>query len=311
MSRFIRFLFVLLCLSLPALSVAGQPSRGMLGRWDATVAGPDGRFPLWFELYDTGAGTAMRLVYVLGGVRDVPGCEIVGRTLRFAVPTWNDPNWRGPTFEGDFNGRFFAGTARVGGQTLRWTAVRAPGLERRGTPRWGTPVALFDGTDLSAWTHRTADRGPCWLVGDGVLRVQPPCDDLVSRERFTDFRLHAGFRVQPGGDSGIWLRGRYEIQIRDGVGAEAPSGVTGSIYRFIAPSTDASRPAREWQELDAILVGRRVTVVLNGTTIIDDQEIPGITGGALDSDEAAPGPIVLQGTEGGVWFRDLVVTPAR
>jgi len=200
---------------------------------------------------------------------------------------------------------------RIGGRTLPWTAVRSPRLERPAPTRWGAPVVLFDGTDLSAWAHRTADCGPCWLVSDGVLRVAPPCDDLVSRERFTDFRLHAEFRVQPGGDSGIWLRGRYEIQIRDGVGAEAPSGVTGSIYRFLAPSSDASRPVREWQELDATLVGRHVTVALNGTTIMDDQEIPGITGGALDSDEGAPGPIVLQGTEGEVWFRNVVVTPAR
>jgi hypothetical protein len=311
MSRLVWFLLVLL--SCPPLATAAErrPSHAMLGRWDVTVTGPQERFPFWFELYDTGAGTAMRLVYVNGGVRPVPSCEVGQGTLSFVVPTWNDPYWHGPTFRGRFNGRFFEGTAQVGDRTLRWTAVRAPRLERRDTPQWGAPVALFEGTDLEHWVHRTNGQPPCWLVRDGVLQVRPPCDDLISRERFIDFQLHAEFRVQPGGDSGIWLRGRYEIQIRDGRQLEDPSGATGSIYRFLAPATDAERPVREWQELDATLIGRRVTVVLNGTTIIDDEEIPGITGGALDSDEGAPGPIMLQGTEGEVWFRNLVVTPAR
>jgi hypothetical protein len=311
MSRPVRFLATLMGLSFLAPAAAGQPSRAMLGRWDVTVTGPQSRFPSWFELCDTGAGTAMRMVYVVGGVRDVPYCEIGDGTLRFVVPTWNDPYWRGPTFQGRFNGRFFTGTAQVGDQTLQWTAVRAPRLERRMPPRWGEPVALFDGVDLRHWVHRTEGHPPCWLVRDGTLEVHPPCDDLVSRERFTDFQLHAEFRVEPGGDSGVWLRGRYEIQIRDGVGAESPSGATGSIYRFLAPSADVARAAREWQDLDATLIGRRVTVALNGTTIIDDEEIPGITGGALDSDEGEPGPIMLQGTEGEVWFRNIVVTPVR
>ena len=74
---------------------------------------------------------------------------------------------------------------------------------------------------------------------------------------------------------------------------------------------DAARAAGEWQTLDVELVGRRVTVVLNGTTIIDGQEIPGITGGALDSDEGEPGPIMLQGDHGPIEFRTLTIALPR
>jgi hypothetical protein len=310
MARVSWCLFVLL-LALPTAAVARGSTDAMLGRWDVTVTGPHGRFPTWFELSRSGGSPEMRLVYVVGGVRRVEHFEISRGTLRFVIPPWNDPGWQGPVFEGRFNGNWFSGIAVTDVDTLRWTAVRAPRLERKSQPRWGEPVVLFDGHDLDHWQGRQPGQPPCWQVRDGAVAVQPPCNDLVSRQRFGDFKLHAEFLVRPGGDSGIWLRGRYEVQIRDGRGGEQPSGCTGGIYRFLGPSADVERPAGEWQAFDVTLVGRRVTVALNGTTVIEDQEIPGITGGALDSDEGAPGPIVLQGTEGEVWFRNVVVTPAR
>ena len=84
----------------------------------------------------------------------------------------------------------------------------------------------------------------------------------------------------------------------------------GAVYGFIAPSEDAGKSENEWQSLDITLVGRRITVVVNGKTVICDQKIYGITGGALDSDEAAPGPMLLQGDHGPVEFRNLILTPA-
>jgi hypothetical protein len=124
-------------------------------------------------------------------------------------------------------------------------------------------------------------------------------------------RLHAEFRIPPGGNSGIYLRGRYEVQIQDDAGKALDPLRMGGIYGFIAPSVDAARAAGEWQTLDVELVGRRVTVALNGTTIVDGQEIPGITGGALDSDEGAPGPIMLQGDHTAVEFRNLTIAVPR
>jgi hypothetical protein len=123
--------------------------------------------------------------------------------------------------------------------------------------------------------------------------------------------LHAELRVPAGGNSGIYLRGRYEVQIQDSAGQALDPLRMGGIYGFIAPTVDAARPAGEWQTLDVELVGRRVTVALNGTTIIDGQEIPGITGGALDSDESAPGPIMLQGDHSAIEFRNMAIALPR
>ena len=144
-----------------------------------------------------------------------------------------------------------------------------------------------------------------------VLSATPPCVDLATDATFGDFRLHAELRFPPGSNSGVYLRGRYEVQIQDDAGKALDSLRMGGIYGFIAPSVDAARAAGEWQTLDVELVGRRVTVVLNGTTIVDDEEIPGITGGALDSDEGAPGPIMLQGDHGAIEFRNLTIARPR
>jgi hypothetical protein len=134
----------------------------------------------------------------------------------------------------------------------------------------------------------------------------------VTKRAFQDFTLHLEFRVGPGGDSGVHLRGRYEIQLRDRTtfNPEEAASTAGSVYGFIGtPLTAAGRPD-EWQALDVTLIGRHVSVALNGKHVIDDQEIPGITGDALDSNEARPGPIVLQGYLGPVAFRNIVLTPA-
>ena len=132
----------------------------------------------------------------------------------------------------------------------------------------------------------------------------------MTSAQFTDFKLHAEFRYPPQGNSGIYLRGRYEVQIAD-TGAELAVGSLGGVYGFLEPSDPAAKKPGEWQTFDVTLIGRMVTVVLNGTTIISNREIPGITGAALDSDEGAPGPILLQGDHTAVEFRNLTIARAR
>ena len=109
----------------------------------------------------------------------------------------------------------------------------------------------------------------------------------------------------------MYLRGRYELQIVDTPQGSTALDSLGSVYGHIAPSQWAGKGAGEWQTYDVTLVGRTVTVVLNGKTIICEREIPGVTGGALDSDEGAPGPILLQGDHGPVEYRNIVITPAK
>ena len=114
-----------------------------------------------------------------------------------------------------------------------------------------------------------------------------------------------------GENSGVYLRGRYELQVDDAAGLEPSSPHLGGLYGFIAPSENVAKAAGEWQSMNVTLVGRMLTYELNGTTVICNREIPGITGGALDSAEADPGPLLLQGDHGPVDYRNIVITPAK
>ena len=135
--------------------------------------------------------------------------------------------------------------------------------------------------------------------------------ELVTDRKFEDFKLHIEFNVAPGANSGIYLRGRYEVQVEHNSHPEAAERSLGGVYGFLAPSTMPAHTPGIWRTYDITLVGRRVTVVLDGVTLIKDKEIPGVTGGALDSQEGLPGPIYLQGSENGrVAFRNIIVTPA-
>jgi len=91
---------------------------------------------------------------------------------------------------------------------------------------------------------------------------------------------------------------------------EPPSGHgNGALYSRIAPSVNATRPPSEWQTFDIRLIGRQLTVVLNGKTIHDKVTVEGLTAMATDPDEDKPGPLTLQGDHGPVEFRKITVTP--
>jgi len=134
---------------------------------------------------------------------------------------------------------------------------------------------------------------------------------LITTAKFQDFKLHVEFNCDPNSNSGVYLRGRYEVQVETDSIDEPPSHRIGGVYGFLAPSPELPRKPGEWQTYDITLIGRAVTVVWNGQTVINNQEIPGITGGALDSHEELPGPIYLQGSEKGrVSYRNIVLIPA-
>jgi hypothetical protein len=136
--------------------------------------------------------------------------------------------------------------------------------------------------------------------------------DIIANSKFKDFKLHVEFECGPKSNSGVYLRGRYEVQIETDSAEEPPNRRMGGVYGFLAPTPEQPGKPGVWQTYDISLVGRTVTVVQNGQTIIDHKEIPGITGGALDSHEGLPGPIYLQGSEKGrVAFRNIVITPAE
>ena len=138
---------------------------------------------------------------------------------------------------------------------------------------------------------------------------QAGANNLVSKQKFDNFKIHCEYKLEAKSNSGIYLRGRYELQVLDDFGKEPESHGHMAIYSRVAPAVNASKPAGEWQVMEAVIIGNRVTVTLNGKTVHNNAILAGITGGALDSNEAAPGPIMIQGDHGKVWFRKVTVTP--
>ncbi len=294
-----------------AQSAAQTPAQApVIGRWDLTVQGPKAAYPSWLEVTLSGNRTLVgRFVGGGGSARPISRVEYNNGSLHFAIP----PQWEKETsdlvVDATLAGDALEGTlVTPAGERHRFTGRRAPSLRRSAAPVWGKPVRLFNGKDLTGWT--TFGGTNQWTVNAGVLENAKSGANLVTTEKFTDFKLHLEVNCPRGSNSGIYLRGRYEVQVEDSTEPEPRLVDMGAIYGFLVPNENASRGADAWQTFDVTLVGRRVTVDLNGKTIIGDQTIPGITGGALDSDEAAPGPIFLQGDHGPVRYRNLVITPA-
>lgn len=225
----------------------------------------------------------------------------------FSIPKQWEPEGQDMQFEGREEGDGLQGTmVFTNGETYNWKAVRAPKIPYTENPKWGKPVDLFNGTDLSGWKAMGENQ---WVVEDGVLKSPKSGANLVSEQKFEDFKAHIEFKVPPGSNSGVYLRGRYEVQITDDYGSDPSSVLFGGIYGFLTPNEMAANPASEWQTYEITLIGRRVTIVANGKMIISEQNIPGITGGALDSKEGESGPFMIQGDHGPISFRKFVVTP--
>ena len=291
---------------------SSQGEAAVVGRWDLTVHGPAGDYPSWLEITRSGRSALVgRFVGRVGNARPIGRVEFTGGVLRFAVPPQWEEGEADLRVEGTLQGERLAGELTTpSGERHPWTGKRAPSLRRDAAPSWGTPVALFNGRDLSGWRSDPASEENHWQAANGVLRNTEAGANLVTTPQFTDFRLRLEFRYPTGGNSGIYLRGRHEVQIEDNGEAEPTPLTIGAVYGFLEPSELPGTRASEWNTCEILLVGRRVTVVLNGRTLIADRPIPGITGGALDSDEGAPGPIMLQGDHGPIEYRDIVITPA-
>ena len=310
-------LFLAFIVVMVNFSVAQQPAPGfadpVLGRWDVTVQSPDGPYPSWIEVALRKETELMgRFVGRFGSNRYASEVTFRDGVLLVRIPPQYEENKSDLIFKGSLKGDRLEGTTEdAKGKTMSWTGVRAPELHRAASPTWGQPIDLFDGKDTAGWKLRNSSRGNCWSVVDGAATNKPPCVDIITDRTFSDFKLHAEFNYVAKSNSGIYLRGRYEVQINDDHGMATDSLRSGGVYGFLPPNVNAAAAPGEWQTYDITLVGRRVTVVLNGRTVVDNLEIPGPTGGALDSDEGAPGPLMLQGDHGKVSFRKVVLTPGQ
>ncbi|WP_235906025.1 3-keto-disaccharide hydrolase [Ginsengibacter hankyongi] len=280
------------------------------GRWDITINMDGKKLPSWLEVHRSGLRTLVgEFVGTGGSARPISKINFSNGNFSFSIP----PQWEREDndliVKGILRGDSLSGNMTFSnGKTYNYVAYRAPTLRRKSAPVWGKPITLFNGKNLNGW-HALGNNQ--WIVDSGLLRSPHSGANLVTDNTFTDFKLHIEFRYPKESNSGVYLRGRYEVQIEDTGGQEPVKNELGSIYGFLAPTELVAKGAGQWQSYDVTLVGRMVTVVANGITIICNREIPGITGGAINSNEGEPGPLVIQGDHGPIDYRNIILTPAK
>jgi hypothetical protein len=334
-----------LAAAVPALPQSG-PSP-FEGRWDLTVTRGNVTFPSWMEVVMKDSGPMVRAQQRTGNVAPVAGAKIEGGRLivtvssaqparpaegnRPAAPARPELIW-----EFTAAGGKISGTSKQGASEYQLAGVRAPALKRAAPKAWTNPEPLFNGKDLTGWkpiNNTAADPSAAfesyWTVENGELTNKNKGPNIRTVRTFDDFKLHIEYFCPQEENSGIYLRGRYEAQVappppppgsrpapapeRKGPPRTGPApyrnpyGGVGCIYGMLGPATPPSfKP--DWQVYDITLIGRWVTVAFNGVTTIDNQEIAGITGGALDSNEGEPGPIYFQGDHhGGIRYRNITI----
>ncbi len=295
----------------------------LIGKWDLTITMEEDQlknlgifrhglmasegFPGWLQVKLSGFSTLVGYyVGYEGSARPIAEVHYDASEdkYHFTIP----PQWMDIDdiyFEFALKDDKLSGYQVLDGNKLIFTGVRAPSLERKEPPVWGNPVNLLT-DNMDRWIISENNQ---FKMIDGILVNVEKGGNLITNQKFNDFKLSIEFRYPEGSNSGIYLRGRHELQIEDSNG-RADDVSIGGIYGFIAPSVNAAKNPGEWQTFEITLVGRHVTVVLNGIDVIYNRPIPGITGGSLDSKEGEPGPIMIQGDHGPIEFRKFVITPS-
>lgn len=317
-----------------AASLASAADNPFVGHWALTVPGG---YPGWLGITQEKNYLDGAMLWRWGSVTPLDSVFMNDKTLVFTqvreVQRKDDQGKVVRTHR--FTDRFLA---QVQGDTLSLTVFRphpdGSGVDREqfngkripplptapdlAKVKFGEPVTLFNGKNLTGWKLVETNAANGWSAQDGLLSNCPVqvegqphknYGNLRTEGEFEDFNLTLEVRVPKDGNSGIYLKGLYEVQVADSFGKGLDSHHMGAVYSRITPSTNAEKPAGEWQTLDITLVDRHVTVVLNGKKIISNQPVLGVTGGALTADEFKPGPIYLQGDHAGVDYRNIVLRP--
>ena len=323
-----RHFYLVLTLGVAA-SAPGAGQSGLtpfVGRWDLTVTAPDDTYPSWMEVTDDQGRPVVRVQLRTGNVQPAIDAKLDGSRLVVTISR-SEAGAEG-IWDLAVAGGKLTGAQKTGDKSAKVAGVRAPALKREPPKAWTASTPLFNGKDLTGWepiSNTPSSRqipGSRWVVKNGELTNEGKGANLRTTKTFDDFKLHVEFNIPEGENSGVYLRGRYEVQVANAGGGgrrsapppvkmggyRNPAGGLGSIYGFLLFPLKDPKPPGEWQTYDITLIGRYVTIALNGSTGIENQEIQGITGGALDSDEGAPGPIYFQGDHhGGIRYRNITI----
>lgn len=302
------------CLMVAMASLPASDETAFLGKWDIMPTAPGSQYAYWLEVKRDNGVLSGNFLNRGGSVLPLAEISIVNGELAFTPAGNRRPDAPKPVHRARVVDGKLVGTLTLGTQTTQWVGVRPPNWGHHNANAkhdFGKPVELFDGKTMDNWVLQFPDRPSGWSVVDGVMTNSDHANNIVSKEQFKDFKVRAEYKLEKGSNSGIYLRGRYELQVLDDFGKEPESHRHMAIYSRLAPRVNASKPAGEWQTMEATIVGNRVTVVLNGQTVHDNAVIDGITGGALNSHEAEAGPIMIQGDHGKIWVRSVTVTPVK
>jgi hypothetical protein len=285
-----------------------ETSSPFAGRWDIVLTMPDGSTsPRWMD-YVEGRDPLIRIQPSGGSVHPAYDVNVDGAHITLTMNKASDKR-PATTWDLKIKNKLLTGTQTTGDQVVQISGVKAPDLKREAPKQWTKAEPIFTGKDLTGWEPTNPKAKNNWVAEDGMLVNTAHGANLKTTRKFDDFKLHVEFNCPEEGNSGIYLRGRYEVQVEyEKVDANDPYHTMGSIYGFLAPATELPRKPGTWESFDITLVGRTVTVVRNKIKTIDAREIPGITGGALDSNEGEPGPFYIQGDHtGGMKYRNITV----
>lgn len=289
----------------PSLARCESP---FVGRWDFNLATPGRTSACWLGITEKAGKLDIWYQPPGGNVYQLKNFSMKGAHLILVL---SPATARHPTTLWDLEAQDgkLTGAVKTGARATPLTGVRAPELKRGEPKAWTTPEPLFNGKNLDGWVP-IGNPTSHWGVKDGLLVNQAHGANLKTTRTFEDFKVHYEVNCPDDGNSGFYLRGRYEVQIEyEPLKSNPPERRIGSIYGRIAPTPEQPRTPGKWDTFDVTLVGRIVTVVRNGVTTIDHKEIEGITGGALDANEGEPGPFYIQGDHtGGLQFRNITVS---
>jgi hypothetical protein len=292
-------------------AVATQQQNQYLGRWNLQGTGENSTYVYWLEVKDEGGQLTGMFLNRGGSPVKLGTVKIDNGEIVFALPPGRN-NAPSPEYHAKLQGEKLVGSVQLANRKVDFVGTRPPKwppADANASHTFGKPVDLFDGKSMDAWDVQDKSKPMGWVIEEGAMTNTPPANNLVSKQKFKDFKIHAEYKLTQGSNSGIYLRGRYELQVLDDYGKPPEAHSHMSVYAWHAPLVNASKPAGEWQMMEATLVGNKVTVFLNGQKVQDNATLEAITGGALDANETEPGPIMLQGDHEKVWYRKVTVTP--
>jgi Domain of Unknown Function (DUF1080) len=297
------------------LCAQNHSPRPFEGRWDLAVKTPVPRwrtYPSWLEVTYSDGSPHARVVGRVSSVHPVENLKIKGSTMAFSTSEYFDRPIQVEWTFTENNGRLIGAQKRSDGVEGQIRGLPAPSLDRPQPSSWSKPLKLFNGKDLTGWEPDDPAQNH-WRAVGGELVNEAAGANIRTTRRFQDFKLHIEYNCPAGGNSGIYLRGRYEVQVEyEPAGENDSLHKMGSIYGFLGPAKEIKARPGQWESYDITLVGRTVTVVRDGVTIIARRQIPGITGGALDNAEAEPGLLYLQGDHtGGMKYRKITISLSR